>query len=52
MKNLIFLWYWEKKCSWVFSKLLFTPSRMATLGTTTMNLHQPYRRLSSNIVLV
>lgn len=52
MKNLILLWYWEKKCSWVFSRLLATPSRMATDGTTTMNLHQPYRRLSSSIVLV
>jgi|GEM_PF-5612659 len=40
------------KCSSNMRKLFATPSRMAMLGTTTMNLLQPYCLFSSNIVLI
>ena len=39
--------YCRAKCSCVTWKDLYTPSRMATDGTTTMNLVKPYRRFSS-----
>lgn len=44
--------YCKAKCSAVSWKDLNTPSRMATNGTTTMNLVKPYLRFSSKMVLV
>ena len=52
MKNRAFLPYSSMKWSCVTSNVFFTPSRIAMLGTTTMNLLQPYRLFSSNIVLM
>ena len=40
------------KCSAVKSIDFFTPSRIATDGTTMMNFDQPYRLCSSIIVLM
>lgn len=38
------------KCSAVTSNVFFTPSRIATEGTTTMYFDHPYRLYSSMIV--
>ena len=40
------------KCSAVTSNVFFTPSRIATEGTTTMYFDHPYRLYSSMIVLM
>ena len=52
MKQRAFFWYACKKCSAVIASDLATPSRMAMLGTTMMNLLQPCSLFSSKMVLM